>query len=122
RMLKVYSLPRLLMIQSSAQLIFSALLLGFHQAGLAVIVILVVLFISLVNAIGANSLSLLLQQRGKQAGSASALAISLQFGMGALASLAVSWLQDETPFAMTLVMAVCALLSWLSQRMVAVRL
>ncbi|ESJ22671.1 bicyclomycin/multidrug efflux system [Salmonella enterica subsp. arizonae] len=47
------------------------------------IVILVVLFISLVNAIGTNSLSLLLQQRGKQAGSASALAISLQFGMGA---------------------------------------
>ncbi|EEU9073081.1 hypothetical protein HDI70_003463 [Salmonella enterica] len=31
-------------------------------------------------------------------------------------------MQDETPFAMTLVMAVCALLSWLSQSVVAVRL
>lgn len=122
RMLKTYSLPRLLMIQSSAQLIFGALLFAFHQQGLVAIVTLVVLFISLVNAIGANSLSLLLQQRGKQAGSASALAISLQFGMGALASLAVSWLQDETPFAMTLVMVICAALSWLSQRMAAVRL
>jgi DHA1 family bicyclomycin/chloramphenicol resistance-like MFS transporter len=37
--------------------------------------------------------------------------------MGALASLAVSWLQDDTPFAMTLVMAVCAALGWVGQRM-----
>jgi DHA1 family bicyclomycin/chloramphenicol resistance-like MFS transporter len=77
---------------------------------------------SLVNAIGTNSLSLLLQQRGQQAGSASALAISLQFGMGALASLAVSWLQDDTPFAMTLVMAVCAALGLLGHRMSVARL
>ncbi len=77
---------------------------------------------SLVNAIGTNCLSLLLQQRGQQAGSASALAISLQFGMGALASVAVSWLQDDTPFAMTLVMAVCAALGWLGQRMSVARI
>lgn len=117
RMLKVYSLPRLLMIQSGAQVLFGLLLLVFHQQSLTILVILVVLFMSLVNAIGTNCLSLLLQQRGQQAGSASALAISMQFGMGALASLAVSWLQDDTPFAMTLVMAVCAALSWLGQRM-----
>lgn len=122
RMLKVYSLPRLLMIQSSAQVLFGVLLLLFHQQSLTVLVILVVLFMSLVNAIGTNCLSLLLQQRGQQAGSASALAISLQFGMGALASLAVSWLQDDTPFAMTLVMAVCAALGWLGQRMSVARI
>ncbi|WP_024913574.1 Bcr/CflA family multidrug efflux MFS transporter [Chania multitudinisentens] len=122
RMLKVYSLPRLLMIQSSAQVLFGLLLLVFYQQNLTILVILVVLFMSLVNAIGTNSLSLLLQQRGQQAGSASALAISLQFGMGALASLAVSWLQDDTPFAMALVMAVCAALGWLGQRMSVVRL
>ncbi|UAN55658.1 MULTISPECIES: Bcr/CflA family multidrug efflux MFS transporter [Serratia] len=122
RMLKVYSLPRLLMIQSSAQVVFGLLLLMFHQQSLSILVILVVLFMSLVNAIGTNSLSLLLQQRGQQAGSASALAISLQFGMGALASLAVSWLQDDTPFAMTLVMAVCAVLGWVGQRMSVARI
>ncbi|MFC0225517.1 Bcr/CflA family multidrug efflux MFS transporter [Serratia aquatilis] len=122
RMLKVYSLPRLLMIQSSAQVLFGLLLLFFHQQSLSVLVILVVLFMSLVNAIGTNSLSLLLQQRGQHAGSASALAISLQFGAGALASLAVSWLQDDTPFAMTLVMAVCAALGWIGQRMSVSRL
>ncbi|MGL5422555.1 MAG: Bcr/CflA family multidrug efflux MFS transporter [Serratia fonticola] len=122
RMLKVYSLPRLLMIQSSAQVVFGLLLLMFHQQSLSILVILVVLFMSLVNAIGTNSLSLLLQQRGQQAGSASALAISLQFGMGALASLAVSWLQDDTPFAMTLVMAVCAALGWVGQRMSVARI
>ncbi|NXZ86894.1 Bcr/CflA family multidrug efflux MFS transporter [Serratia fonticola] len=122
RMLKVYSLPRLLMIQSSAQVVFGLLLLMFHQQSLSILVILVVLFMSLVNAIGTNSLSLLLQQRGQQAGSASALAISLQFGMGALASLAVSWLQDDTPFAMTLVMAVCAALGWVGQRVSVARI
>ncbi|WP_337261665.1 MULTISPECIES: Bcr/CflA family multidrug efflux MFS transporter [unclassified Serratia (in: enterobacteria)] len=122
RMLKVYSLPRLLMIQSSAQVLFGLLLLLFNQQSLTVLVILIVLFMSLVNAIGTNSLSLLLQQRGQQAGSASALAISLQFGMGALASLAVSWLQDDTPFAMTLVMAVCAVLGLVGQRMSVARL
>lgn len=122
RMLKVYSLPRLLMIQSSAQVLFGLLLLVFHQQSLSILVILVVLFMSLVNAIGTNSLSLLLQQRGQQAGSASALAISLQFGMGALASLAVSWLQDDTPFAMTLVMAVCAALGWVGQRVSVARI
>ncbi|WP_323837626.1 Bcr/CflA family multidrug efflux MFS transporter [Photorhabdus africana] len=117
RLLKVYDLSRLLFIQTSAQLLFGILLVIFYQQSLTVIVILVVLFISLVNAIGTNSLSLLLQHRGQLAGSASALAISAQFGMAAVASVAVSLLQDETPFAMALVMAVCAGLSWLCQQL-----
>ncbi|MCA6221620.1 Bcr/CflA family multidrug efflux MFS transporter [Photorhabdus antumapuensis] len=117
RLLKVYDLSRLLLIQTSAQLLFGILLVIFYQQSLSVIVILVVLFISLVNAIGTNSLSLLLQHRGQLAGSASALAISAQFAMAAFASIAVSLLQDETPFAMALVMAVCAGLSWLCQQL-----
>ncbi|EAA6042871.1 Bcr/CflA family multidrug efflux MFS transporter [Salmonella enterica] len=121
RLLKVYSLPRLLMMQSTAQLLFGLLLLIFHQQSLSVVAVLIVLFMSLVNAIGTNSLSLLLQHQGQLAGSASALAVSLQFGMGALASLAVSWLQDDTPFAMTLVMAVCAVLAWAAQQMFVAR-
>jgi DHA1 family bicyclomycin/chloramphenicol resistance-like MFS transporter len=116
RLLKVYSLTRLLMVQSAAQALFGLLLLIFYPHSLGVVLLLVVLFISLVNAIGTNSLSLLLQRHGKQAGSASALAISLQFGMGALASVAVAWLQDDSPFSMVLVMAICAVLSFLSQR------
>ncbi|WP_118985480.1 Bcr/CflA family multidrug efflux MFS transporter [Photorhabdus sp. CRCIA-P01] len=117
RLLKIYDLSRLLFIQTSAQLLFGILLVIFYQQSLTVIVILVVLFISLVNAIGTNSLSLLLQHRGQLAGSASALAISAQFAMAAFASVAVSLLQDETPFAMALVMAVCAGLSWLCQQL-----
>ncbi|MCW7549831.1 Bcr/CflA family multidrug efflux MFS transporter [Photorhabdus sp. APURE] len=117
RLLKVYDLSRLLFIQTSAQLLFGILLVIFYQQSLTVIVILVVLFISLVNAIGTNSLSLLLQHRGQLAGSASALAISAQFAMAAFASVAVSLLQDETPFAMALVMAVCAGLCWLCQQL-----
>ncbi|EKT53483.1 Bcr/CflA family multidrug efflux MFS transporter [Providencia sneebia] len=117
RLLKVYSLNRILCIQSGAQLLFGLLLLIFYQQSLPIIVILVVLFLSMVNAIGTNSLSLLLQHRGKIAGSASALAISIQFALAALASVAVSVLQDESPFAMALVMAVCAGLSFASQRL-----
>lgn len=117
QLLKRYQVSQLLWIQSCAQLAFGLLLLMFHGAGLAVTVMLVVLFVSLVNAIGANSLSLLLQQQGQQAGSASALAVSLQFAAGAAAGLAVSLLQSSTPFVMALVMAVCAALSWLCQRL-----
>lgn len=115
RLLKVYSLTRILCMQSGAQLLFGLLLLLFYQQSLPIIVILVVLFLSMVNAIGTNSLSLLLQHRGKIAGSASA--ISIQFALAALASVAVSVLQDETPFAMALVMATCAGLSFISQRL-----
>ncbi|MGG4608183.1 Bcr/CflA family multidrug efflux MFS transporter [Providencia sp. Me31A] len=116
KLLKNYSLTRILTIQSGFQLVFGLLLLLFYQQSLPIIVILVVLFLSMVNAIGTNSLSLLLQQRGKIAGSASALAISIQFALAALASVAVSVLQDESPFAMALVMALCAGLSFTSQR------
>ena len=115
RLLKVYSLPRILGMQSGIQLIFGVLLLIFYQQSLPII--LVVLFLSMVNAIGTNSLSLLLQHRGKIAGSASALAISIQFALAAFASVAVSILQDESPFAMALVMAICAGLSFSSQRL-----
>ncbi|WP_369310031.1 Bcr/CflA family multidrug efflux MFS transporter [Providencia rettgeri] len=117
KLLKIYSLTRILTMQSGFQLAFGLLLLLFYQQSLPIIVILVVLFLSMVNAIGTNSLSRLLQHRGKIAGSASALAISIQFALAALASVAVSVLQDESPFAMTLVMASCAGLSFASQRL-----
>ncbi|MEI9786967.1 Bcr/CflA family multidrug efflux MFS transporter [Moellerella wisconsensis] len=116
RALRRYNLPKLLFMQTTAQLVFGLLLVICYQQSLPVIVVLIVLFLSLVNAIGTNSLSLLLQHRASLAGSASALAISVQFAMAALASVAVSVLQDGSPFAMTLVMAVCAALSWISQR------
>ena len=117
KLLKVYSLTRILGIQSGIQLIFGLLLLLFHQQSLPIVVILVVMFLSMVNAIGTNSLSLLLQHREKIAGSASALAISIQFALAAIASVAVSFLQDGSPFAMALVMAICAGLSFTSQRL-----
>ncbi|WP_353242855.1 Bcr/CflA family multidrug efflux MFS transporter [Providencia sp.] len=117
KLLKIYSLTRILTMQSGFQLAFGLFLLLFYQQSLPIIVILVVLFLSMVNAIGTNSLSLLLQHRGKIAGSASALAISIQFALAALASVAVSVLQDESPFAMALVMAICAGLSFASQRL-----
>ena len=71
-----------------------------------------VLFIAMTNALGANSLSLLLEQRGNMAGSASSLANSSQFALGCLSSYLVSLLQDDTPYAMTLIMFLFALISF----------
>lgn len=115
RLLRRYRLNRLLLGQAAAQLVFGVLLFALHRSSLVPVVVAVVLYMSLINAVGSNSIAQLLQTRGEKAGSASALAVALQFGMGALGSLAVSLLQDSTPFAMTLVMAVCALLSVASQ-------
>lgn len=117
RLLKRYTTRQVLGWQTWAQSLFGLLLLLFHQQSLSVVVLFIVLFISLVNAIGANSLSVLLQQQGQRAGSASALAISLQFGAGALASALVSLADDKTPYTMALVMMVCALLSWCCLRL-----
>ncbi|MGG5413127.1 multidrug effflux MFS transporter [Edwardsiella tarda] len=117
RLLRHYSLARLLSWQSGAQVIFGLLLLASYRQGVVLIAPLVMLYISLVNAIGANSLSQLLLPRAEQAGSATALAVSCQFALGAGASLLLSALQDDTPFTMTLLMALCAALSWLSQRL-----
>ena len=49
------------------------------------------------------------------AGSASSLAISSQFALGCLSSYLVSLLQDDTPYAMTLIMFLFALISFSHQ-------
>ena len=85
------------------------------DSNLVTLVIFVVLFIAMTNALGANSLSLLLEQRGNMAGSASSLAISSQFALGCLSSYLVSLLQDDTPYAMTLIMFLFALISFSHQ-------
>ncbi|WP_026182552.1 Bcr/CflA family multidrug efflux MFS transporter [Leeia oryzae] len=68
----------------------------------------VVVFVGLTIAINANSLATLLGRHQQQIGAISALAVSAQFGFGALASLSVAALQPYSDHAMTLVMLACA--------------
>ena len=118
RLLKHFALRQILFYQTSFQLIAGISLFILNQSNIYVVVSLIVMFISMTNAIGANSLSLLLKHRGQMAGSATALAVSAQFALGGLASFLVSILQDDSPYAMALVMALFALLSFLHQFMV----
>lgn len=115
RLLKKFSLRQILFFQTSFQLASGIGLFIFNDSNLVTLVIFVVLFISMTNALGANSLSLLLEQRGNMAGSASSLAISSQFALGCLSSYLVSLLQDDTPYAMTLIMFLFALISFSNQ-------
>lgn len=118
KLLKKYKLRKIILFQTSFQLISGILLFIFNESNLTTIVVCIVLFISMTNALGANSLSLLLSQRGEMAGSATSLAVSSQFALGCLASYLVSILQDDTPFAMTLIMLILAFISFIHQFMI----
>jgi DHA1 family bicyclomycin/chloramphenicol resistance-like MFS transporter len=76
---------------------------------LLLVVVAVMLFIGTAGVISANAMTLVLERLGPISGSASAVAGSLRFGLGALAPVAVAGLFDGTPLALALVMAVCGL-------------
>ncbi len=118
RLINHFSLNRIILFQTAFQLTAGVALFVLNDTNIVIVVTCVVLFISMTNALGANSLSLLLQHRGNMAGSASALAISAQFAAGCLSSYLVSKLQDESPYAMTLMMLVFAALSFAHQFMI----
>lgn len=118
RLINHFSLNKLILFLSSFQLAAGAALFLLNDSNIYIVVTCVVLFISMVNAIGTNALALLLQHRGNMAGSASALAISIQFAAGCLSSYLVSVLQDDSPYAMTLIMFIFAALSFVHQFMI----
>ncbi|HEY0295023.1 MAG TPA: multidrug effflux MFS transporter [Bordetella sp.] len=63
-----------------------------------------------------NSVALALAEQGHRLGASSALLGTLQFLCGALAGLAVSLWQTQSPLPLVTVMACCACLGWLSGR------
>lgn len=66
--------------------------------------------------VGPNAAALALAEQGPRLGTASALMGALQMFCGALAGLAVSAWHTGTPLPLTAVLALCAILSWLSGR------
>ena len=68
-------------------------------------------FVSCTGVLGANCTASLMSLFPENAGAATGLAVAAQFGLAALMSTAASGLYDGTPFAMTLMVALCGLAS-----------
>lgn len=84
----------------------SGLLLAFAGltgvGGLPLIVMALLGFVSVTGVLGANCMASLLSRFPERAGAAAGIAISTQFGLGAIASSLVSALHDGTPLTMSL--------------------
>lgn len=83
------------------------------SGGLWGVMLAVVLFMSQLGFINANSMSMTLSHFPANAGTASALAGTLRFGLGALTAAAVNLVPAQSPLPMCLVMAICGLLALL---------
>lgn len=100
------------MLGMAMMMVFTAsvLLLSLANAvdpKLWVLVLAVILFIGTAGVINANAMALVLDRLGSVSGSASAVAGSLRFGLGAGATVAAALLFDGTPLALAVVMGGC---------------
>ncbi|MBR9884304.1 MAG: Bcr/CflA family multidrug efflux MFS transporter [Oceanospirillales bacterium] len=77
--------------------------------GLVTVVIGVLAFVGVTGLIGANCMASLLARYPQQAGAAAGLAVSTQFGLGALSSSLAGSLHDSTPLPMALIMGLCGI-------------
>lgn len=107
--------PRRMLGMAMLMILLSCLLLGLianlDAPSLKLVVIAVMLFIGTAGVINANAMALVLARLGHISGSASAVAGSLRFGLGAVAPVVVGLLYDGTPVAMVLVMMGCGVLA-----------
>ena len=103
--------PRRMLGMAMGMVLASTVLLAIialsPDPALLLVVIAVMLFIGTAGVINANAMALVLDSLGPVSGSASAMAGSLRFGLGALAPVAVALLFDGSPAALAIVMAAC---------------
>jgi MFS transporter, DHA1 family, multidrug resistance protein len=71
--------------------------------------------VAMVGLLSANCVTDLMHRYPTSAGAAAALFGAVQFGLGALASLAVGWWRDGSPQGMGVTIAVCGLLCYLGR-------
>ncbi|QQE91347.1 Bcr/CflA family multidrug efflux MFS transporter [Azotobacter chroococcum] len=91
-----------------------AILGGTGTGGLPTIVACLVCFVSVTGLLGANCVASLLARFPGQAGTATGLAVALQFGLGTFCSALVGSLHDGTPLPMTLVVGAAGVGSFLA--------
>ncbi|MBV1790249.1 Bcr/CflA family multidrug efflux MFS transporter [Marinobacterium sp. D7] len=89
--------------------------------GLLPIVVGVFGFVGVTGLLGANCMASLLARYPQQAGAAAGLAVSAQFGLGALASSLAGSLHDGTPLPMTLIMGLCGIGALMALRLTRTR-
>ncbi len=100
------------------------ILLGLSLTGhitLPLLLVVIFCFVASIGYIGPNSSAATLATHGQQAGTASALMGSLQFGLATLAGGLVNLLHDGTTCPMAIVMAGCGIGAWLAHRLIIVK-
>lgn len=118
RALKTRSALHLLKVMSGiscAAGIYLALITVFQLESVVWLILGLMIFVGVTGSIGANSIANLLRLLPTQAGTASGLAVSMQFAMGALLSYVVSlFFINNHPASMNIVICVAACLGFLS--------
>ena len=100
---------------SCAAGIYLALITVFQLESVVWLILGLMIFVGVTGSIGANSIANLLRLLPAQAGTASGLAVSMQFAMGALLSYVVSlFFINNHPASMNIVICVAACLGFLS--------
>lgn len=118
RALKNRSALQLLKVMSGiscAAGIYLALITVFQLESVLWLILGLMIFVGVTGSIGANSIANLLRLLPAQAGTASGLAVSMQFAMGALLSYVVSlFFINNHPASMNIVICIAACLGFLS--------
>ena len=113
-LLKKYTSEQIVKVTLICQVIAGALLFFetiFHVIEMYSMIVLAFLFLSTQGFAFPNTSALSLELFEKSAGTASALMGALQLGIGALITVLVSMLSNNTPLPMTGIMFLCAILS-----------
>jgi DHA1 family bicyclomycin/chloramphenicol resistance-like MFS transporter len=77
------------------------------------------LYLSCYGMISPNSIAIVLKYQGKQAGTASALMGTLQFGLGVLSGVCMSVWHEPSALPLTSMMALCGVSAFLLYHLVA---
>ena len=116
--LQKYSAYQLLKVMSFISCLSGLYLLSitlFNLDSVYLLILGLMIFVGVTGAIGANSIANLLQILPKQAGTASGLAVSMQFAMGAFLSYCVGlFFTNNHPAAMNIIICIAACLSLVS--------
>lgn len=117
RLLRRHQPDTLLRIAQRSMIVTVLVMLALTLAGLLTLPLLMIgllAFMASQGFVNPNAAALALSDQGRRLGVASALLGTLQLGCGALSGLAVSALQTPGALPLTLVLALCGLLSWLA--------
>jgi DHA1 family bicyclomycin/chloramphenicol resistance-like MFS transporter len=122
RLVMKHSLDRILkyaLTVVAAVSLISAVSVAAGVNSLPLLLICLFLYLSSYGMISPNSIAIVLKYQGKQAGTASALMGTLQFGLGVLSGVCMSLWHEKSALPLTSVMAICGASAYLLYHLVA---